>query len=551
MKRRLIAGMLILSMTAILFSGCGKNSQNNGSKETSNTEAASDEKGKTEALGGSKYQTTYGSKQFDNVTITVELFDRSNAPEGSTITDNRWTKYVNQEMNKVGIHVEFVPVPRGDEVTKMQTMMASGTAPDLTITYTYAYAEQYLKDGGIWDLSEFINGNDQIQNLKEYLGEDVLDIGRTANNEVFGVVAKRATTAKSNLFLRKDWLDKLNLQIPTTPDELYDVIYKMKYENPDARNTTIGAIIWNGWNTKIAFSKLAGDEKEKAIANEDCEDYYDPGSREYYRFLNKLYNAGLLNQEYYTMTGDNFNSYIVTGDAGFFEANVNYAVDVMRGSLLKTLQENVPGADLVSIPPLKNINDGKQYSSAYASGGLVAFCPKTASEEKVEAAMTYLDWLGTEAGGFAIYHGFENEHFTYDDNGVPVVKDAAYNAKDKDWIRADLFLVGNQGYFMTVEDFNACTSKEAPGYEDHVLANYEYGLTGTVVHDATYSAPSTPDLITDINLVKDEYTVSAVTCPSDQFDATYDEYMKKLEDAGIQSIINERTVYYNDFYGSK
>lgn len=551
MKRRLIAGMLILSMTAILFSGCGKNSQNYGSKETSNTEAASDEKGKTEALGGSKYQTTYGSKQFDNVTITVELFDRSNAPEGSTITDNRWTKYVNQEMNKVGIHVEFVPVPRGDEVTKMQTMMASGTAPDLTITYTYAYAEQYLKDGGIWDLSEFINGNDQIQNLKEYLGEDVLDIGRTANNEVFGVVAKRATTAKSNLFLRKDWLDKLNLQIPTTPDELYDVIYKMKYENPDARNTTIGAIIWNGWNTKIAFSKLAGDEKEKAIANEDCEDYYDPGSREYYRFLNKLYNAGLLNQEYYTMTGDNFNSYIVTGDAGFFEANVNYAVDVMRGSLLKTLQENVPGADLVSLPPLKNINDGKQYSSAYASGGLVAFCPKTASEEKVEAAMTYLDWLGTEAGGFAIYHGFENEHFTYDDNGVPVVKDAAYNAKDKDWIRADLFLVGNQGYFMTVEDFNACTSKEAPGYEDHVLANYEYGLTGTVVHDATYSAPSTPDLITDINLVKDEYTVSAVTCPSDQFDATYDEYMKKLEDAGIQSIINERTVYYNDFYGSK
>lgn len=31
--------------------------------------------------GESKYQTTYGSKQFDGVTISVELFDRSNAPE--------------------------------------------------------------------------------------------------------------------------------------------------------------------------------------------------------------------------------------------------------------------------------------------------------------------------------------------------------------------------------------------------------------------------------------------------------------------------------------
>ena len=70
-------------------------------------------------------------KCLDNVTIKVELFDRSNAPEGSTLTDNRWVKYVNEEMNKVGINVEFVAVPRADEVTKMQTMMSSGTAPDM------------------------------------------------------------------------------------------------------------------------------------------------------------------------------------------------------------------------------------------------------------------------------------------------------------------------------------------------------------------------------------------------------------------------------------
>ena len=38
--------------------------------------------------GESKYQTTYGSKQFDGVTISVELFDRSNAPEGSKKNKN-------------------------------------------------------------------------------------------------------------------------------------------------------------------------------------------------------------------------------------------------------------------------------------------------------------------------------------------------------------------------------------------------------------------------------------------------------------------------------
>ena len=63
--------------------------------------------------------------------------------------------------------------------------------------------------------------------------------------------------------------------------------------------------------------------------------------REYFRYINKFYNEGLMDKEYYTMTTDTFNSDIVTGSMGGFESNVNYSVDVLRGSLLKTLQEMI------------------------------------------------------------------------------------------------------------------------------------------------------------------------------------------------------------------
>lgn len=136
LKRRLLAGAMSAAVLTGLLTGCGSSSS-----ESAKTDATtSDGTGETvaaESSEGSAYQTTYGDKQFDDVTITVELFDRSNAPSGSTITENKWTQYVNQEMNKVGINVEFVPVPRSDEITKMQTMVASQTAPDITITYTY------------------------------------------------------------------------------------------------------------------------------------------------------------------------------------------------------------------------------------------------------------------------------------------------------------------------------------------------------------------------------------------------------------------------------
>ena len=227
--------MLAVSLLAMTLSGCGsepgsgESSSAAGGGESQPVSQSSDTAGGEENQGGqdqaeaSKYQTTYGSKTFDNVTITVELFDRSNAPDGSTITENKWTEYVNQEMNKVGINVEFVPVPRWDEVTKMQSMVAGQTAPDLTLTYTYAYAEDYFNQGGIWDLTEFIDGADQALNMKEYLGQDVLDIGRNSEGKLYGIVAKRATTAKSNICIRKDWLDDLSLSIPTTPDDLYNV----------------------------------------------------------------------------------------------------------------------------------------------------------------------------------------------------------------------------------------------------------------------------------------------------------------------------------------
>ena len=110
-KKRAMSVVLAAVLAAGLLAGCGGNkSETNKAREQAKD---------------AEYVTTYGEKMFDNVTITVELFDRSNAPDGNTLTDNRWVEYVNQEMNKVGINVEFVGVPRADEVTKMQTMMSS------------------------------------------------------------------------------------------------------------------------------------------------------------------------------------------------------------------------------------------------------------------------------------------------------------------------------------------------------------------------------------------------------------------------------------------
>lgn len=557
MKKRIVASVLAVVMAASLVACGGKGGNdkpsgtNSGKEETKNDESKGDDG--QENGGSSQYQTTYGSKKFDNVTITVELFDRSNAPEGSTITDNRWTKYAQDAMKEIGINLEFVAVPRGDEVTKMNTMMATGTAPTVLGTYTWAYARDFYNQGGTWDLSEFISGDDQAQNLKAYLGEECLGLGTNPDGSMYGVVAKRSTTAMNNIFIRQDWLDKLGLDVPTTPEELHDAIYKFVYENPDGEKNITGAI-FNGlesnstakYNNVVwwAFSENCEDEKQRAV-QEGFEFYADPGYREYLRYINQFYNEGLMSSEFYASTDEILQSKFVNNQLGFLERNVGFNVDILRGRLLQALKENNPEAEMVAIPGLKNAN-GKIYSPAYSNGGMSVFCPKTSSAEEVEAAITYLDWMAKE-GGFTFYHGIEGEHFEYNDAGVPIAKDPDYNKTDKDWIRTDLFLIGNQGYFQTVDEFNQAIAADNPGWEEYTIADYENALAGEVVNSAAYIAAGEIETSTsnDFSLLKSQYMVQCITCAPDAFDGIYDEWLAQAETLGVKDILEERSATYD------
>lgn len=546
-KKRRAAAVLTAAMAmAFVVSGCGAREEAAPKGESGQTKEAGDTK--TEAAGN---QTTYGSKQFDNVTLTVELFDRSNAPQGTTVTDNRWVKYAKEEMAKVGINLEFVAVPRSEEVTKIQTMMAAGTAPDIALTYTRSIAEDYFNQGGTYDLSSYVDGEGQAENLKAYLGEDVLNVARDGDGQLWAIAARRATAAKDNLFIRKDWLDKLGMEIPTTTDELYQVLKAFKENNPDGRTDVIPFFsVAIGDETAdradvmaMPFMTTLPDEHEFNIKSV-FPVYVDEGYADYLRFLNKLYNEELLDQEYYTSNdlSATLAEYVVNGQAGCFVTNVNGNVDNLRGGLLQHLKVNNPDADIVSLPPLKNNHDGEIYNIEYAQNGAYCIVPKTCKNP--EAAVTYMDWMATQEGGFTLFHGFEDEHYKLED-GVPVVIDADFNAVDKDWIRHDMFIIGNQGYFFSEDDFVKSASKEIPGFEDYVVSNYENATTGIIRHMSAYSAPTQSANVSEIQLAADEYLVKCITCKPEEFDSMLEAYKSALGNAGMEAVIRERTEYYD------
>ena len=116
------------------------------------------------------------------------------------------------------------------------------------------------------------------------------------------IPARRINVAKLGLFIRKDWLDKLNMAEPTTTEEWVaylraakeaklggeqTVPYAMKlYENSPLFSTSV--IV----DSFLDFSK---------ITKEDWYSLYHeqmPGAKEAYRLLNTLYNEGLISENF-------------------------------------------------------------------------------------------------------------------------------------------------------------------------------------------------------------------------------------------------------------
>ncbi len=485
------------------------------------------------------------------IEISVMLFDRGKVPAGEGTTDkNRWTEYINQEMAKEGIHVNFVLVPRSEEYQKVPVMMASQTAADIMMTYNSTQVEQWYRQGGLHDLSELLEKNGQ--QIIAYNTKDVLDYAKLEDGAQYAIPARRSITAAFNGFIRKDWLDAVGLAVPQTPDELYAVLKAFKEKDPGK----IGAdkMVAFGYSSDVmanlayAFMTYENDVTFRTnhiglpSGNEAGHVYADPAFKGYFAFLNKLYNEGLMDPEFFTSKlGQKEKEAFVAGTLGYWEASVGSNVDPLRGGLLQNLKATVPNADMVAIPPFKNVNDGKKYVNEYMPTGAYVFMPKTAKNP--EAAMKYLNFLAGD-GGKTIWFGIEGTHYKLVD-GFPVPIDGALNAVQLDWIHHDLFLVGNQGYFKTEEDFIKTTANMLPEYKQHVIDDYTLALDGYRLRPSNFKSKTELEEAGNLDKVNADYKIRAITCKPSEFDETYEKYRSELAKFGIEKVLAEKAEHFS------
>ena len=542
-----ISILLAAAMAATSMAGCAS------TPAASSSSASSEGSSSTSSASSAAEESSAGAGEAAPLSgkITVEVFDRG-VTGGSDVTNNFWTDWIKENFKaETGVDVEFVSVPRSEEIPKLNVLMASNTAPDISYTYTTSVVYNYYKNGGLADLSSALENYGQ--GLLEYLGDDVLQYGQF-NGQQVAIPAKRISLAINMMYIRKDWLDKLGMEMPTTKEEFHQALIAFKEQDPggvgldrvipmEARSDVLAC-----FSPIIeSFLNLSLDDRTIAMNAIDDNPVTLDGFKDAIQWINQLYNEGLINPEFPLYKDQvQTDANMMSGISGAYNANYDYPLRTSPG-MITELKKVIPDAELVPIDCFENPHmDNRYMKKVYGPAGLLMFVPATS--QNVDGAIAYLDWLCKDDVRNFLTCGEEGVHHTLDENGIPVMQavegDKIMNSPNN----LDYALIVN-GVDLGDEEKNieVLSKSYDVGLEDIYMDAYEKATTDGFIYPRI-ATPIDAEAQFSANLKEKikEVLCNAITASPDQFDAVYEAGMQEYLAMGGQQCLDERAQRWDE-----
>jgi putative aldouronate transport system substrate-binding protein len=486
------------------------------------------------------------------------MYDRGNMPASyGTPIDNQWTRYVVDNFAKPrNIDLTYIAVPRTQDTDKINVMMASKSAPDIIFNYNMAQFYTFATQGGLHDLGPLLSNN--APDLQRIWGEEVLQYGRVQGHQ-YAIFAQRTWLPNSVSYIRKDWLDKIGFKLGTynghyaiSTDDLFDVFTKFKSQNVNGRGAA-NIFPWGVYgNLSLAIQSPFADIRsafydkdtltEEVLATQPA--FLWPGAKEGFRYMNKLYNAGLMDPDFALQKDDQtFTARVTTGQIGFWTNTDGRGLgSAPPDNYVFALYQNEPNAEVVSVQLINSKTGKPAYRYRYSPTGMTIMVP---SFSKVpEQALQYLNWLAIPENDFVLRYGFEGEHYKMVD-GVPEPIDIDYNNKTRLSL-GDLGIMYN-GDPSVERDLATRIKNTAERQKLLVKEYYDIGIENSYVSYVHVQPIESENKYSSNLLAKgDEILVQSIMAKPENFDAVYDRLVAEYLAIGGQEIIDEKTKAYRN-----
>lgn len=395
-------------------------------------------------------------------------------PQNSTISNysnNGFTKYLQE---KSGLEIKFVFFSNSrDEYIKQLALMCSAQQelPDVLLGFDLGHyiVNQYGEDGYFLDLTEYIdeygaNYKTAIEKLKKddpEVAEYITSKGINTNNDaVYGlprVICTASDDVQSLMHINKNWLDKLGLQMPTTLDELRNVLqaFATKDPNGNGKNDELAMLGTSGIQNYIINSFVHYDEGTFNVTDGKV---WDPIKTDEFRqaviYGNELVKDGLYSSLSFTVTNNTeFKSVISPADEPS-------KVGIFCG--LSTVMTNPASEAIGEFAVLPALSDGT------GKGGYTVINERNISWtgfiskdcEYPAVAMKFMDLFYDDETIMRQRHGVKDEDWVYQEgsNGagttscVKVIDSEAFFNGDSTWGVNVLGIMTHLNYLTVADD---------------------------------------------------------------------------------------------------
>lgn len=246
-------------------------------------------------------------------------------PEGTTPENQSFNKMAEDFLN---IKLKYLWTVTPDQYDqKFNISIASGQVPDLIHTSQTTQFENLVESDLLADLTEAYDY--LLPELKKMYEEDVPEVIDSVKRDGKLLALPTAANkfeAAQRLYIRKDWLEKLNLEVPTNYDELVKVAEAFVKEDPDGNGKadTIGLalhknITWGGSFGSMPFFEMFHAYPGRWL-KDDSGNIYDgtttPEVKNALAAYQDLYNRGIIDKEFATKDDGMVVEDIIAGKIG-------------------------------------------------------------------------------------------------------------------------------------------------------------------------------------------------------------------------------------------
>lgn len=496
-----LASTMVLSMAA-----CG-NDDSNASGSGSGSSTPSGSGSQTQNNTPAPSQATPTPKPAP-LKITVALPSGGNIkPEG-----NQWYDKLVSEINEyTNMDVTYQWEDSATYYDQLQQKIQASNVADIIVGPNKIddpasnYILKACDEGLFWDLSPYL---DQFDNLSTI--PDPTLAACSYNGKVYAIPRSR-TLARNGIGYRKDWLEKKNLDSPTTWAEFKEMLRVFTEEDPDGDglNNTQGLVV-DQWQDcwKIIFAWFGvpdtwGLDKDGNLIYYAMTDEYKEALRE----IRDLYSKGYINDGSVDGIpafsdlgpGKVRKEYMATSKAGCM---IQVLDEIRKAELTSLVKEGISTEDdpAIELASWIDCGHGKQVlanDGGYKGTLMISKTGNIKTEAQLLQALGFLNDLNDGVMLNLIEYGWEGLTYKIDENGNVV----DFTTEELTASGVGSKLEYNDGFnqilaYYTAEA-NARPIERAPvtaaiqlqenalyeEYKPYVMVNYGAGLISSVVAD--------------------------------------------------------------------